>query len=79
MLVGKIVFGKGIQGSVTLQHISIRYLTHPTKALTEQGLSLLLSSFGAIVTRDDVLVPCFDMDEMTKRNLAKARSQSNAS
>ena len=74
MLVGKIVFGKDIQGSVTLQHMSIRYLTHPTKALQEEGLSLLLSSFGARITRDDVLVPCFDLDEMTKRNNAKARS-----
>ena len=75
MLVGKIEFSQGIQGSVTLPHISIRYFSHPTKALTEEGLSLLLSSFGAIVTRDDVLVPCFDLDEMTKRNMAKKRNK----
>ena len=75
MLVGKIEFRKDIQGSGTLPHMSIRYFLHPTKALTEQGLSLLLSSFGAIVTRNDVLVPCFDLDEMTQRNMAKQRSR----
>lgn len=69
MKVGKIE----IWGSVTLPHMSIRYFSHPTKALTEEGLNLLLSSFGAVVTRDDVLVPCFDLDEMTKRNKAKAK------
>jgi truncated hemoglobin YjbI len=36
--------------------------------MTEEGLRLLLSTFGARLTRDDVLVPCFDMDEMTRRN-----------
>ena len=74
MLVGKVVFEKGIYGSVTLPCISIRFFNHPTKALQEEGLNLLLSSFGARITRDDILVPCFDLDEMTKRNNAKARS-----
>ena len=71
MQVGKIE----IYGRVPLLHISIRYFSHPSKALTEQGLKLLLSSFGTIVTRDDVLVPCFDLDEMTQRNLAKKRNK----
>jgi hypothetical protein len=79
VLVGKIEYTKGIQGSVTLPCISIRYFSHPSKALTEEGLSLLLSSFGAIVTRDDVLVPCFDMEEMMLRNAAKARSNTQCS
>lgn len=79
MLVGKIEFAKDISGSVTGTHMSIRYFSHPTKTLTEQGLSLLLSSFGVIVTRDDVLEPCFDLDEMTRRNTAKARSKAKCS
>jgi hypothetical protein len=66
MKVGKIE----IHGSGTLQHLSIRYYKTPSKAMTEDGLALLLSSFGAKLTRDDLLQPCFDLDEMIRRNQA---------
>jgi hypothetical protein len=62
--VGKIV----ISGSGALSHISIRFFKHPDRAIKEQGLRLLLETFGARLTREDVLVPCFDLEEMTRRN-----------
>jgi hypothetical protein len=67
--VGKIV----ICGSQTLPHMSIKFFSVPSKRLAEEGLSILLSTFGARLTRDDVLIPCFDLDELRRRNMEVVR------
>jgi|HubBroStandDraft_4_1064222.scaffolds.fasta_scaffold04143_3 hypothetical protein len=45
------------------------YIPIPNPPSAEIGLELLLAAFGATLTRTDDLVPCFDMDEMKRRNM----------
>lgn len=73
-----------ICGSVTLPHISIRYHQMPTDpatraALSELALSILLSGPGMQVSRNDDLSPCFDLEEMQRRNQAVKRSNEKCS
>ena len=68
-----------ICGKVTLPYISIHFgplPTNPTtlRALEELALSVLLSGHGAMVTRNDDLVPCFDVEELQRRNRVVKRS-----
>lgn len=74
MQVGKIE----ICGRVTGPHISIRVCPMPSdqktrQALEELALSVLLSGHGAKLIRNDDLVPCFDEEELRRRNAMKRR------
>lgn len=69
-----------ICGSGTLPHISIHYYLMPTDpatraALSELALNVLLSSPGVQVTRSDDLSPCFDLEEMQRRNQTVKRGK----
>lgn len=43
--------------------------------VAEQGLGLLVSGVGATLTRNDDLVPCFDIDELKRRNSSLQKGQ----
>ena len=68
-----------ICGRVTLPHISIHYHPMPNDpktraALEELARSVILSGIGVSRKQDDDLIPCFDLEELNRRNMKVKRS-----